>query len=109
MSEWAVDSKVRTSHGVRLKEITSPDEALAVVVARDRVGFASADTSWTIATGDPAAAVAAVEATRKPRWVWWSARETAMSLVRSGARPAACWDLAAVHRLLTGRSRDDPA
>ena len=24
-------------------------------------------------------------------------------------RPAACWDLAAVHRLLTGRSRDDPA
>ncbi|HEX4655442.1 MAG TPA: DNA polymerase [Mycobacteriales bacterium] len=32
-----------------------------------------------------------------------------MSLVRSGARPAACWDLAAVHRLLTGRSRDDAA
>ena len=42
------------------------------------------------------------------RWVWWSRRD-AERLLRDGERPASCWDLAAVHRLLTGRSRDDPA
>ena len=42
------------------------------------------------------------------RWVWWSRRD-AEPLLRDGERPASCWDLAAVHRLLTGRSRDDPA
>src|SRR4051812_12229201 len=44
-----------------------------------------------------------------PRWVWWSARATASPLVASGVRPRLCWDLAAVHRLLHGTSRDDPA
>ena len=46
---------------------------------------------------------------REPRWVWWSARGTAAPFVSAGLRPAACWDLAAVHRLLAGRSRDDAA
>ena len=44
-----------------------------------------------------------------PRWVWWSAREFATQFVRAGEHVSACWDLAAVHRLLTGSTRDDPA
>ena len=44
-----------------------------------------------------------------PRLVWWSAREAAAQFVTAGEHVSACWDLAAVHRLLTGSSRDDPA
>lgn len=35
------------------------------------------------------------------RWVWWS-KDTAAELIRVGIRPKRCWDLAAVHRLLSG-------
>ncbi|MDG2233210.1 MAG: hypothetical protein P8L16_05250, partial [Ilumatobacter sp.] len=35
------------------------------------------------------------------RWVWW-AKDTAAALIRVGIRPKRCWDLAAVHRLLSG-------
>ena len=42
-----------------------------------------------------------------PRWVWWSARETATQLVARGIRPRTCWDLGAVGRLLHGLSRED--
>ena len=44
----------------------------------------------------------------RPRWVWWSP-ETAAVLVRAGVRVATCWDVAAVHRLLVGGWRADPA
>jgi DNA polymerase-1 len=44
----------------------------------------------------------------RPRWVMWS-DETAAALVRAGLRLPACWDLAAVHRLLFGGLRADPA
>ena len=43
------------------------------------------------------------------RAVWWRAATTAPLLVRAGVRPVACWDLGAVHRLLHGARRDDPA
>ena len=46
---------------------------------------------------------------RDPRWVWWSARGTAPALLEAGARPARCWDLGTVGRLLHGLRRDDPA
>ncbi len=49
-----------------------------------------------------------MEALAETRWVWWD-RETALALVRSGVRPARCWDLAAAHRLLFGGWRADPA
>ncbi len=60
-----------------------------------------------VATADPVAVVADLEALG-PRWVWWSARETATGLVAAGVRPRACWDVGAVARLLHGLSRDDP-
>jgi DNA polymerase-1 len=43
----------------------------------------------------------------RPRWVTWS-QETAQRLVAAGVRPAMCWDVAAVHRLLFGGWRADP-
>lgn len=55
------------------------------------------------------AEVVAELAARDPRWVWWSARETAAALVADGVRPRTCWDLGAVGRLLHGLRRDDPA
>ncbi|MEO6204775.1 MAG: DNA polymerase [Mycobacteriales bacterium] len=43
-----------------------------------------------------------------PRWVWWSARDTAVAVVASGVRPRTCWDLSAVSRMLDGIRREDP-
>jgi DNA polymerase I len=45
--------------------------------------------------------LARLESERSPRWVWWS-KSTASSLIELGIRPAKCWDLSAVHRLLVG-------
>ena len=50
----------------------------------------------------------AIERTEHPRWVWWSI-DTARTFVDLGGRPARCWDLGAVHRLLHGGWRTDPA
>jgi DNA polymerase I len=44
----------------------------------------------------------------RPRWAVWS-QETARSLVGGGVRLTSCWDVAAVHRLLFGGWRADPA
>jgi DNA polymerase-1 len=43
-----------------------------------------------------------------PRWVWWTS-DTAQHLVDAGIRPARCWDLDAVHRLVHGGWRAGPA
>jgi DNA polymerase-1 len=44
----------------------------------------------------------------RPRWAVWS-QETAQALVAGGARLTTCWDVAAVHRLMSGGWRADPA
>ena len=49
-----------------------------------------------------------VEDELRPRWVLWSIESTAM-LVAGGVRIATAWDIAAVHRLLHGGWRADPA
>src|SRR4051812_45140835 len=70
------------------------------------------DQSWCCAMtegADIARAIARVENELAPRWIWWSAGSTAKTLVAQGVRVASNWDLAAVHRLLHGGSRDDPA
>ena len=43
-----------------------------------------------------------------PRWVWWG-QDTARRLVDADVRPARCWDVDAVHRLLDGDWRSGPA
>lgn len=88
---------------------------VAVVVADDGSGALalhddSADRQfgvWLDAT-EFATAVDELEARIGPRWVWWS-KTTASSLLAIGVRPRRCWDLGAVHRLLTGGWRADPA
>jgi len=44
----------------------------------------------------------------EPRWLWWG-HVTALAAAHLDLRPARCWDLAAVHRLLHGGWRADPA
>lgn len=51
--------------------------------------------------------VVSIEASARPRWVWWSA-DTPAILVGHGVRPARCWDLVAVHRLLVGGWSSSP-
>lgn len=52
--------------------------------------------------------VAGIEASERPRWVWWSGDE-ARWMVAQGVRPARVWDLSAVHRILAGGWRADAA
>ncbi len=54
-----------------------------------------------------AAEVAAADSRVRPRWVMWS-QETAQALVAHGVRVATGWDVASVHRLLSGEWRADP-
>jgi DNA polymerase I len=79
-----------------------------VVVPGVGLGLAYGDRSWRVATGDPASLVTRLDDAIGPRWVWWNTA-TARALVGSDARVQSCWDLGAVHRLLAGGRRDDPA
>jgi DNA polymerase-1 len=91
-----------TASGVR------PGEPIALAVAPGLgVGLAWRGGTRAIASADPSTVVAELE-TLGPRWVWWTARDTATRLVADGIRVRACWDLGAVARLLHGISRDDP-
>ena len=69
---------------------------------------ASGALSWSSGAEDALVVVKLVEDALRPRWVWWS-NETAVPLISAGVRVATCWDIAAVHRLLFGGWRADPA
>ena len=78
-------------------------DAIAIAVA-DGVGAAlAADGGATLELDatQMSATLAEIEQTLSPRWIWWTA-DTARTLVAEGLRPARCWDLEAVHRLLVG-------
>ena len=83
---------------------------LALSLAPERgLGIAEpAGGRWGLATAEPAAVVAQLEQHFRPRWVWWS-QQTPIALTRAGVRVATCWDLVAVHRLLFGGWKSDPA
>ncbi|MCU1394673.1 MAG: putative polymerase [Ilumatobacteraceae bacterium] len=72
------------------------------------LGLAAADGEWVVSTPTPAAIVAVIDEVLRPRWVMWS-NDTAKTLVSAGVRVATCWDIAAVHRLLFGGWKADPA
>ncbi len=86
--------------GARLALAVQPDVGLGL-------GLAHGETIVCSAT-DPGALVGVIEVELQPRWVMWS-QATAAVLVAAGVRVATCWDLAAVHRLLFGGWRADPA
>jgi DNA polymerase-1 len=84
---------------------------LAVAVSPHGVGLCSGTTGWAVPTSlpDGVAVLRQVEQRWRPRWVWWSARTTAVPLLLHGMRVSVCWDVAVVHRLLAGGTDDDPA
>ena len=66
------------------------------------VGLAAGDRRWTVSADE----LPAIDAALRPRWTWWG-RSGVEPLV--GLRLGACWDVAAVHRILFGGTADDPA
>ncbi|MCU1368875.1 MAG: putative polymerase [Ilumatobacteraceae bacterium] len=86
-------------------------DVVALTVAPDLgIGLAipGRAEAWSIETDDPAALVQALEDQLSPRWGLWSSA-TAVALARDGTRLARSWDVAAVHRLLFGGWRAEPA
>jgi len=83
---------------------------LVAIALRDGcgVGFAVGDALIGVDCADPVAIVRQVEEALQPRWIVWS-NDTAAVLVDGGLRLVRCWDIAAVHRLLFGGWRADPA
>ena len=80
---------------------------LAVAAGEREVGLAWDGGSTCVRAG--IAEVVTDLTPLRPRWTWWSARETAPALVAAGVHVRTCWDLGAVGRLLHGLRRDDPA
>jgi DNA polymerase I len=88
--------------------MTGPFAVLAegpIALAIDRAtGAALVDSrggSMVLSPRDAIDTIAEIESDIGARWVWWS-KDTARALVEAGIRPARCWDLDAVHRLLMG-------
>jgi len=65
------------------------------------------DLPGFVSASEMAAELQRIESEVAPRWVWWS-KATARSMLELGIRPARCWDLAGVHRLLAGGWRSSP-
>ncbi|MDQ1671385.1 MAG: polymerase [Actinomycetota bacterium] len=85
-----------------------PGSPVAVAAAAAGTGLAAAGHTWAV----PArleGVVRRVADQLSPRWVWWSGHDTAAPLVAARVNVTACWDVAAVHRLLHGGSADRPA
>jgi DNA polymerase-1 len=84
-------------------------DAVGLVVAPGTASLVAAalpsGETWTGA--DPGEAGIA-DAGLRPRWVVWS-NATAAACAAAGVRLATCWDIAAVHRMLRGGWRADPA
>ncbi len=83
-------------------------ELVGLAVGGTAAVLATADAEFSVTVADLAATLAAAEAVLRPRWVVWD-EATTRALVASGARLATCWHLAAVHRLLAGGWRAEPA
>ncbi|MEZ0164879.1 DNA polymerase [Kineococcus sp. LSe6-4] len=85
---------------------------LGLAVVPGGLGLAVPGRSWGVPTADPAALLTALEAEFTPRWTWWSAASALGPAGPAGpAGPvqlARCHDLAAVHRVLDGGTREDP-
>lgn len=86
--------------------------ALLAVVLRPEGGAAVCPVGSGEAIALPwptvADALGAVEAELAPRWAMWSSA-TALGLLDAGVAVARAWDVVAVHRLLFGGWRADPA
>ncbi len=94
---------------LRGKGVGRGDLVALVLAPGTGLALATVDRMTCVAaTDDPVAVVRGVEEALRPRWVMWS-NATAVALVEAGVRVATSWDIAAVHRLLFGGWRADPA
>ncbi len=83
--------------------------SIGLAVAADgTTGLTVGDVLLTTPAGLGPACVLAIDREVRPRWIVWSP-DTAAALAAHGVRVATCWDVAAVHRLLTGGWRAEPA
>lgn len=73
---------------------SSTTPALLAVVGDDLVQVGPVD--------EVVAVVERLERERSPRWTWWAAGTGARALVTARLPLARCWDVAEVHRLLSG-------
>jgi len=87
-----------------------PNEAVALAIDAELGAAAVGEHGGEIRWGahEALAEIERSEADVGPRWVWWT-QDTARLLVAAGLRPARCWDLDAVHRLIHGGWRAGPA
>src|SRR6516162_10067169 len=90
---------------LRQAGVNRGDLVALVVSPAFELGLAAGDGSWAVA--GVAAEVGRADEELRPRWVLWSG-QTAARLTAAGIRLATCWDIAAVHRLLSGGWRADP-
>ncbi|PRY16954.1 DNA polymerase-1 [Kineococcus rhizosphaerae] len=80
---------------------------LGLVVVPGGVGLAVPGRRWAVPTDEPARVVADLEAEFSPRWTWWSAASAVGGI--APVHLARCHDVAAVHRVVEGGWREDPA
>jgi len=102
-----LDSVPELLAGLRSAGVGRGDPVAVALVPGRGLGLAAAGADWALLDPEPARAMALVEESLRPRWVWWS-QDTAAVLAAAGVRLATCWDLAAVHRLLLGGWRAEP-
>ena len=72
------------------------------------IGLALGETLLALECNSSTAALGRLHDELRPRWVCWS-NATATALLSHGTRLATSWDVAAVHRLLCGGWRAEPA
>jgi DNA polymerase-1 len=102
-----LDSVPELLAGLRSAGVKRGDPVAVTLVPARGLGLAAAGADWALLDPEPARAVASVEESLRPRWVWWS-QDTPAVLAAARVRLATCWDLAAVHRLLFGGWRAEP-
>lgn len=104
------DAGVAVVDGLRRAGVERGDPVGLAIAPGTGLGLATSHGRWALPAGveDLAVVVESVEQVVEPRWVLWSSG-TAEVLVRAGLRVARCWDVAAVHRLLVGGWRAEPA
>ena len=88
-----------------------PGDLVGLAVTADGVLAVAVGAGETVGASEwrgSAHEVAKADLESRPRWVVWS-QETARALTGHGVRLATCWDVAAVHRLMSGGWRAEPA
>ena len=89
-----------------------PGEPVALAVGGGSVALVRPDgTGSLLPLAQAPAELARLDAEAAPRWTWWSAASVLGPLLAEdpALRLGRCWDLAAVHRVLHGGHRAEPA